>query len=92
MLNHPQVSAYHARLVQEQGAHRLTDLNSTNHTYVNGLQITSQLLQARDEIRIGPFRFSRVLSSIMDRTTIATWQYLVRNWAMFHKMISYTAI
>ena len=57
MLNHPQVSAHHARLTPEQGAHLLTDLNSTNHTYVNGLQVTSQQLQPRDEIRIGPFRF-----------------------------------
>ncbi len=57
VLNHPQVSAHHARLVAEQSTHQLTDLNSTNHTYVNGLQVTSQLLQPRDEIRIGPFRF-----------------------------------
>lgn len=57
VLNHPQVSAHHARLVQEQGAYRLTDLDSTNHTYVNGLHVSSQLLHPRDEIRIGPFRF-----------------------------------
>jgi ABC transport system ATP-binding/permease protein len=56
-LDHPQVSAHHARLVREQETYRLLDLNSTNHTYVNGLNATSQLLQARDEIRIGPFRF-----------------------------------
>lgn len=57
VLNHPQVSAHHARLVPEQRTYRLTDLDSTNHTYVNGLRVTSQLLQPRDEIRIGPFRF-----------------------------------
>lgn len=57
VLNHPQVSAHHARLIQEQGSYRLTDLNSTNHTYVNGLRVSSQLLQSHDEIRIGPFRF-----------------------------------
>lgn len=57
VLNHPQVSAHHARLIQEQGSYRLIDLNSTNHTYVNGLRVTSQLLQSRDEVRIGPFRF-----------------------------------
>ena len=57
VLNHPQVSAHHARLTQEQGSYLLTDLNSTNHTYVNGLRVTSQLLQPRDEVRIGPFRF-----------------------------------
>ncbi len=57
VLNHPQVSAHHARLLQEQGSYRLIDLNSTNHTYVNGLRVTSQILQSRDEVRIGPFRF-----------------------------------
>lgn len=57
VLNHPQVSAHHARLTREQGSYLLTDLNSTNHTYVNGLRVTNQLLQPRDEVRIGPFRF-----------------------------------
>ena len=57
VLNYPQVSVYHARLLREGESHRLTDLESTNHTYVNGLRVTSQLLHARDEIRIGPFRF-----------------------------------
>ena len=57
VLNHPQVSAHHARLLREGEGYRLTDLDSTNHTYVNGLRVTSQLLDAHDEIRIGPFRF-----------------------------------
>ncbi len=57
VLNHPQVSAHHAQLTREQGSYLLTDLNSTNHTYINGLQVTSQLLEPRDEIRIGPFKF-----------------------------------
>lgn len=57
VLNHPQVSAHHARLLLEQGSYRIIDLNSTNHTYVNGLRTTSQMLQSRDEVRIGPFRF-----------------------------------
>jgi ABC transport system ATP-binding/permease protein len=57
VLSHPQVSARHAYLVREQETYRLIDLHSTNHTYVNGLNATSQLLKPRDEIRIGPFRF-----------------------------------
>lgn len=57
VLSHPQVSAHHAYLVREQDTYRLIDLHSTNHTYVNGLNATSQLLKTRDEIRIGPFRF-----------------------------------
>ncbi|MBA2391751.1 MAG: FHA domain-containing protein [Ktedonobacteraceae bacterium] len=57
VLSHPQVSARHAYLVREQDTYRLIDLHSTNHTYVNGLNTTSQLLKPRDEIRIGPFKF-----------------------------------
>ncbi len=56
VLNHPQVSSYHARLVRQQEEYHLIDLNSTNHTYVNGLQISDHLLQYQDEIRIGPFK------------------------------------
>jgi len=59
VLNHPQVSAHHARLEREQnGAYRLIDLNSTNHTYVNNQAVTSHLLRTGDEIRIGPFRLT----------------------------------
>ena len=58
VLDHPQVSAYHARLTREQEGYRLSDLNSTNYTFVNGLRVTSQLLQPHDEVRIGPFKFT----------------------------------
>lgn len=57
VLNHPQISGYHARLEQRDGGHRLVDLGSTNHVYVNGQRITQQSLKAGDEIRIGPFKF-----------------------------------
>ncbi|TMC95909.1 MAG: FHA domain-containing protein [Chloroflexi bacterium] len=33
VLNHPQVSAHHARLVREGGTYRILDMNSTNHVY-----------------------------------------------------------
>src|SRR5216684_4124813 len=56
VLPHPQVSAHHARMVQEGGTYRIVDLNSTNHTYVNSEQTTNYLLKLGDEIRVGPFR------------------------------------
>jgi ABC transport system ATP-binding/permease protein len=56
ILDHPQVSAHHARLVKERGVIRLIDLGSTNHTYVNGLNVSSQVLQPGNEIRIGPYK------------------------------------
>src|SRR6185437_4916140 len=56
VLNHPQVSAHHAHLTREKGDYHLTDLNSSNHIYVNGIQQDSVLLRMNDEIRIGPFK------------------------------------
>jgi ABC-type multidrug transport system ATPase subunit/pSer/pThr/pTyr-binding forkhead associated (FHA) protein len=58
VLSHPQVSAHHARLVQEGGTYRITDLNSTNHVYVNNQITTNLLLKLGDEIRIGPYRLT----------------------------------
>ncbi len=58
LLNHPQVSAYHARLEQIQGGYRIVDLGSTNHVYVNAQRVTTQNLKPGDEIRIGPFKLT----------------------------------
>ncbi len=58
VLNHPQVSAHHARLQQVQGGYRIVDLGSTNGVYVNALRVTNQLLKPGDEVRIGPFKLT----------------------------------
>jgi ABC-type multidrug transport system ATPase subunit/pSer/pThr/pTyr-binding forkhead associated (FHA) protein len=56
ILNHPQVSAHHARLERTASGYRLSDQNSTNHVYVNGERVTQCDLHTGDEIRIGPYR------------------------------------
>ena len=58
VLTHPQISARHARLVQDQGAYRIIDMGSTNHVYVNGQRVTNQRLNVGDEIRIGPYKLT----------------------------------
>src|SRR2546421_5371739 len=58
VLNHPQVSAYHARLQQVQGGYRIIDVGSTNGVYVNARRVTNQLLKPDDEVRIGPFKLT----------------------------------
>jgi len=45
VLPHPQVSAYHARLVREGGTYRIFDLQSTNHVYVYAQMVTYHLLK-----------------------------------------------
>ena len=58
VLSHPQVSGRHARLERVHGGYRIIDVGSTNHVYVNAQQVTNQLLQPGDEIRIGPYKFT----------------------------------
>jgi len=49
----PQVSAYHARIDKRGSDYILTDLQSTNGTFVNNLKIFSHRLGHGDRIRIG---------------------------------------
>jgi ABC-type multidrug transport system ATPase subunit/pSer/pThr/pTyr-binding forkhead associated (FHA) protein len=56
VLNHPQVSGYHARLERVGNNYRIVDLNSTNHVYVNARRVHMHMLKPGDEIHIGPFR------------------------------------
>ncbi|MEO8971705.1 MAG: FHA domain-containing protein [Ktedonobacteraceae bacterium] len=58
VLNHPQVSAHHAVLEKVEGGYHIVDNNSTNHVYINGQPVTSQLMRTGDEMRIGPYRFT----------------------------------
>ena len=56
-LETPVVSWHHARLDRSPQAHVITDLNSTNGTFVNGQRITRpQTLQQGDVVQLGPFR------------------------------------
>jgi ABC transport system ATP-binding/permease protein len=57
-LPHPQVSLHHARITRtSQGDYVITDLGSTNGTYVNGYSIRQAKLVPGVEVRIGPYRF-----------------------------------
>lgn len=56
VLNHPQVSGYHARLERVGNNYRVVDLGSTNHVYVNARRVNSHMLKPGDEMHIGPFR------------------------------------
>lgn len=54
VINQAVVSRRHARLEQQGAAYWISDLGSTNGTWVNGRRLTqSQALQANDIIRIG---------------------------------------
>ncbi|MBD3320002.1 MAG: FHA domain-containing protein [Chitinivibrionales bacterium] len=57
-INHPLVSRLHARAVRDvTGAYILTDLNSSNGTFVNGNPVQNIGLRNNDIIQIGPYRY-----------------------------------
>ncbi|HSD82211.1 MAG TPA: ATP-binding cassette domain-containing protein, partial [Anaerolineae bacterium] len=58
VLDSPLVSRHHARLERSGATHVLSDLNSTNGTYVNSHRIDRVELHAGDVIQIGPYRFT----------------------------------
>src|SRR5579885_3405870 len=59
VLNHPQVSGYHARLEQlNTGGYRIVDLGSTNGTYVNMQRVRTRILNPGDIIGIGPYQMT----------------------------------
>ncbi|MGH7905136.1 MAG: FHA domain-containing protein [Candidatus Binataceae bacterium] len=58
VIPHASVSRAHARLMRRDGAYELTDLNSTNGTYVNNQQVRgSTMAPSGSEIRLGNIRF-----------------------------------
>ncbi|HUV27494.1 MAG TPA: FHA domain-containing protein [Anaerolineales bacterium] len=58
VLDSPRISRYHAQIERVGQRHRLTDLRSTNGTYINDTRAEGDVwLQPSDVIRIGSFRF-----------------------------------
>lgn len=58
------VSRIHARIIPENEEYLLEDMDSTNGTYVNGVQIASCTLKNNDQIRIGEARIVYVKEKI----------------------------
>ena len=52
-INHGTVSGHHAELVSSNGHYVLRDLGSTNHSFVEGRQISEVDLKARCHVQIG---------------------------------------
>jgi hypothetical protein len=58
VIPHPSVSRSHARLMRRDGSFVLTDLNSTNGSYVNNHQVQgSVVVNNGSEVRLGDIRF-----------------------------------
>jgi transcriptional regulator with AAA-type ATPase domain/pSer/pThr/pTyr-binding forkhead associated (FHA) protein len=53
VLDDPYVSAFHARIYHHKGAWQLTDLESTNGTFVDGVRVKDATLAPGMRIRIG---------------------------------------
>ncbi|MER2513556.1 MAG: FHA domain-containing protein [Nitrosomonas ureae] len=55
LLDHPSVSRIHAEVQKVPNGYLLND-RSSNGTFINGQRVTQYLLQASDQIQIGPFK------------------------------------
>src|SRR5262249_54720259 len=55
VLDHPQVSGFHAKITRNNGKIVLEDLKSSNGTYVSNTLIDRETLQPGDAILILPF-------------------------------------
>ena len=55
-LNDPKASGHHADLFVSDGRYTITDMNSSNGTYVNGEKITQRDLYQGDQVQIGDSR------------------------------------
>jgi pSer/pThr/pTyr-binding forkhead associated (FHA) protein len=53
VIDHPTVSAQHARLTKSPSGYRIKDLESTNGTQINGVSISGTQLKDGAEIRFG---------------------------------------
>jgi pSer/pThr/pTyr-binding forkhead associated (FHA) protein len=53
VIDHPTVSAQHARLTKSPSGYHLKDLESTNGTQINGVSISDAQLKDGAEIRFG---------------------------------------
>ena len=58
VIPHASVSRMHARLLKRNGAYELTDLNSTNGSFVDDRQIRgSTVVSNGSQVRLGDIRF-----------------------------------
>lgn len=53
IIDHMSVSGHHAKIDKDEDTFKVTDLESTNGTYVNGKRITEAVLRPNDWITIG---------------------------------------
>ena len=56
-LDHPAISRFHSELRKEGTRYVLSDLGSSNGTFVNGKAVTKHVLEPQDKVAIGPVQF-----------------------------------
>jgi len=68
IINHPAVSGFHGKIVQEGTDYVVEDLNSTNGTLLNGVRVKRSKLNNKDLIRIA----KHILEFVSDDNAAAT--------------------
>lgn len=81
VLDHAEVSSFHARIDKARSAYILTDLQSTNGTFVNGEKTLSRELLHGDRISVGKHTLlfvgtvranAQAVANVLDKTMILT--------------------
>jgi ABC transport system ATP-binding/permease protein len=78
-VNHPTVTKKHAEIVKQDGKVFITDLGSTNGTFVNGIRIKRHQLQELDRIVVGPSELHYTGASLSRSTGVAVVRLDVKN-------------
>lgn len=75
VIDHPTVSAQHARLTKSPSGYRIKDLESTNGTQINGVSISDAQLKNGAEIRFGYITgFFRDAAASNPRKDVFPWR------------------
>ena len=65
-LPHPSVSRHHCRIWHDDGRFHIEDLDSTNHTYLNGKAVARAELRDGDQVGVGSNALKFFVGSSMD--------------------------
>ncbi len=79
VLHDTEVSRKHAQITWENGRFVLTDLNSSNGTYVNGRKVLKMVLSGGDQLRIGSSRLQ--FTQTVEKNTASEESY--NSWVSF---------
>jgi serine phosphatase RsbU (regulator of sigma subunit) len=91
VLNNPNISRHHAKVIVSDDAITVVDLDSTHGTFINGIKIERQLLNDGDRIELGkdrvPLTFFTGSGSIRSKSRFDTTEVFERSLADLGRLL-----